>query len=126
MGDGKRRVLLVDDEPSLIKTVGKRLEIAGYELLVAVDGEEALSTAQAERPDLIVLDLMLPKMNGLQACAALKQDDRYKQIPIILFSARADEMGANEARRREAGADAYIDKGAGSAVLLEQIKTLLQ
>ena len=62
----KSRILLVDDEPSIVKMVGKRLEIEGFDVLVAVDGQEGLAKAQAEHPDLIILDLMLLKLNGYE------------------------------------------------------------
>ena len=67
----KCRILLVDDEPSIVKMVGKRLEIEGFEVLIAMDGQEGLTKAQQERPDLIILDLMLRKLNGYEVCTML-------------------------------------------------------
>ena len=123
MAQAKRRVLLVDDEPSIIKLVGKGLEVAGFEVVTAVDGEDGLAKAQLGHPDIIVLDLMLPKMNGLQVCAALKQDERYKRIPIIIFSGKGQEM--DERLCRECGANAYINKPKGYKGLVDQITALL-
>lgn len=123
MADKKTRVLLVDDEGPIIKTVGKRLELTGYEVLTAMDGESALDQAKAASPDVIILDLMLPKMNGMDVCATFKQDPKYRGIPIIIFTARGGEM--DEKLCREIGADAYITKSQQSKALIEQIEILL-
>ena len=119
----KPRILLVDDEPSIVKMVGKRLEIEGFDVLVAVDGQEALTKAQAEHPDLIILDLMLPKLNGYEICTMLKQDTRYQRIPIVLFTAKAQEK--DEKLGMECGADAYVKKPFRAQELLEKIRALL-
>ena len=123
MPNGKRRILLVDDEPSIVKTVGKRLEISGYEVIVVMDGEAALSQTAVVRPDLIVLDLMLPKVSGLKGCATLKQDPSYQHIPIIIFTGKDQEV--DEKACREAGADVYLSKARGTEALLAEIKTQL-
>ena len=123
MPERKFRVLLVDDDPSIIKTVGKRLEVEGFELLVAMDGDEAIAKAQAEHPDAIVLDLMLPKLNGFDVCATLKRTQRSMDIPVIaVFSGKATPE--DEARCRELGAAAYVAKGRGAAPLVEQLRAL--
>lgn len=119
----KHRVLLVDDEPSIIKMVGKRLELSGYEVVAALDGEEGLAKARVGRPDVIILDLMLPKMNGMEVCATLKNDPQYRHIPIIIFTARRQEM--DETLCRECGADAYVTKAQQSKALIEQIEAVL-
>ena len=119
----KRRVLLVDDEPSIIKMVGKRLELSGYEVVAALDGEDGLAKARVGRPDVVILDLMLPKMNGMEVCAALKRDPQYRQIPIIIFTARRQEM--DEKLCRECGADAYVTKAQQSKALIEQLEAVL-
>jgi CheY-like chemotaxis protein len=124
MGDRKRRVLLVDDEPSIIKMVGKRLELEGFEVLVAVDGQEAIEKALASPPDIIVLDLMLPKISGFDVCERLKQSQQAKEIPIIaIFSGRGKEGDAE--RCKKLGAAAYVPKGHGASPLIEEIKSLL-
>ena len=99
----KHRILLVDDEPSIVKMVGKRLEVEGFDVLVAMDGQDGLAKAQAEHPDLIILDLMLPKLNGYEVCTMLKQDARYQKMPIILFTAKAQEK--DEKLGMECGAE---------------------
>lgn len=118
------RILLVDDEPDLVRLVSIRLEAEGYEVVVAMDGHEALAKARAEHPDLIILDLMLPKLNGYQVCALLKRDTRFQKIPIVLFTALADER--DEKLGYESGADAYIRKPFQGSELLAQVRTLLE
>lgn len=117
------RILLVDDEPSIVKMVGKRLEVEGFRVLIAVDGQEGLDKARAEHPDLIILDLMLPKMNGYEVCTALKQDPQHQKIPIILFTAKAQEK--DEKMGLECGANAYVRKPFRAQELLERIRSLL-
>ena len=117
------RVLLVDDEPSIVKMVGKRLEVEGFEVLIAMDGQEGLTKARAESPDLIVLDLMLPKLNGYEVCTMLKQDTRYQAIPIILFTAKAQEK--DEQLGMECGANAYVRKPFRAQELTDKIRSLI-
>jgi len=119
----KPRILLVDDEPSILKMVGKRLEIEGFEVVVAMDGQEGLNKAQSEMPNLIVLDLMLPKLNGYEVCTMLKQDGRFQKIPIVLFTAKAQEK--DEKLGLECGADAYVRKPFRAQELLEKIRSLI-
>lgn len=124
MNSNKRKILLVDDEPSIIKTVGKRLEIEGFEVIIAMDGEEALAKAQSEKPDLVVLDLMLPKVNGFDVCAQLKKDRQSKEIPVVtIFSGRGSEEDKDQCLAL--GAAAYVTKGRGASELIQQIKALL-
>jgi len=118
-----KRILVVDDEVQLVEMVKIRLEANGYEILSAYDGQEALDKARKEKPDLIVLDLMLPKLDGYKVCRMIKFDDRYKNIPIILFSARAQE--SDKEMGIQVGADAYITKPFEPQVLLSKIKELL-
>ena len=119
----KPRILLVDDEPSIVKMVGKRLEVEGFDVLVAVDGQDALTKAQTGHPDLIILDLMLPKLNGYEVCTMLKQDTRHQKIPIVLFTAKAQEK--DEKLGMECGANAYVRKPFRAQELLETIRGLL-
>ena len=119
----RHRILLVDDEPSIVKMVGKRLEIEGFDVLIAMDGQDGLSKAQTERPDLIVLDLMLPKLNGYEVCTMLKQDARYQKIPVVLFTAKAQEK--DEKLGMECGANAYVRKPFRAQELLEKIRSLI-
>ena len=119
----KHRILLVDDEPSIVKMVGKRLEVDGFEVLLAMDGQEGLHKARTEHPDLIVLDLMLPKLNGYEICTMLKQDARYQKVPIVLFTAKAQEK--DEKLGMECGANAYVRKPFRAQELLDKIRALL-
>ena len=121
--NNKPRILLVDDEPSIIKMAGKRLEVAGFEVSVALDGQEALQKAQSEVPDLIILDLMLPKLNGYEVCALLKKDPRYQKIPIVMFSARTQEKDEKEAM--DCGANLYLHKPFQSQELIDRIRSLI-
>ena len=118
-----KRILVIDDEPELVKAIQIRLEIAGYETLVAHDGMEGLDKARKEKPDLILLDLMLPKMDGYKVCALLKRDKKYTKIPVIMLTARTLER--HQKQGIELGADAYITKPFQYEVVLAKIKELL-
>ncbi len=119
----KKRLLLVEDEMDLAEMVKMRLEDNSYDVLTAYDGQEALDKARKEKPDLIILDLMLPKIDGYKVCRMLKFDEKYKAIPIIMFTARAQE--ADKKLAEEVGADAYITKPFEPQALLDKIKELL-
>ena len=123
MNQGKRRILIVEDEPDILKTINKRLALSGFEVLTAADGQEALTTVQQERPELIILDIMLPKLNGYEVCAKLRQDVTLKHIPIIMFTAKGETQA--QLAGIMFGADAYVPKTTGFEQLLEQIKSLL-
>jgi len=119
-----KRILIVDDERLMTGLLKKRFESSGYEVLLAQDGQEGLAVAKAEVPDLIILDNMMPKMDGLKVCALLKADMRFKEIPIVMFTARipgeedlklAEEVGFND----------YISKGSDFDELFEKVKHLL-
>lgn len=118
-----KKILVVDDEPNIIKVVESRLSANGYEVIAASDGQLALDLARREKPDLIILDLMLPKIDGFKVCRMLKFDEKYKKIPIIMFTSRAQE--SDEKLGFEVGADAYITKPYDAEVLLEKIRGLL-
>lgn len=118
-----RKILLVDDEKDLVTAVSFRLSAEGYEVISALDGQAALDMAKKEKPDLIILDLMLPKMNGYKVCSLLKADMRYSRIPIIMFTARVQE--ADRKMGLDAGADAYITKPFEASALLAKIKEFL-
>ena len=107
-GMPKKRILLVDDETDLVEMVKFRLEANDYEVLTAGDGQAALEIARKERPDLIILDVMLPKMDGYKVCSLLKKDTRYANIPIMMFTAKATETDLKLGS--EVRADAYLTK----------------
>ena len=119
-----KRILLVDDEQQLVDMVKVRLEANNYLVLTAYDGQEALEKARKEKPDLIILDLMLPKMDGYKVCGLLKADTRYNKIPIIMFTARAQDSDIKMGK--EVGADIYITKPFEAEILLKKIKELLK
>ncbi|MFP3871192.1 MAG: response regulator transcription factor [Syntrophobacteria bacterium] len=119
----KKRILIVDDEPDLVGTLQMNLELEDFECLVAHDGNRGFERAQHEKPDLIILDLMLPGMDGYKMCRLLKFDERYKKIPIIMLTARVQ----SEDRRlgEETGADHYMTKPFSMDELVARIKDLL-
>jgi len=119
-----KKILLVEDEKDLSKTISFRLENNGYTVVTAYDGPEGLDKAKKEKPDLVILDLMLPKMDGYKVCALLKADSRYSRIPIVIFTARVQEE--DKAMGKEVGADAYITKPFEPETLLSKIRELLK
>ena len=118
-----KKILLVDDEPHIVIMLENRIKQAGYEIITASDGQLGLEKARKEKPDLIILDVMLPKLDGYKVCRMLKFDDKYKHIPIIMFTARAQE--ADRKMGEEVGADGYVTKPFEPQVLLNKIKELL-
>jgi len=122
--DEKKRILVVDDEADLVDMLKMRLEVNNYDVITAYDGQEALDKARKEKPDLIILDLMLPKIDGYKVCRMLKFDEKYKKIPIILFTARAQD--SDQKMGKEVGADAYVTKPFEPKVLLGKIEELLK
>jgi DNA-binding response OmpR family regulator len=117
------RILVVDDEADLTAVLRFGLQLEGYEVITALDGEEGLRRARESAPDLIVLDLMLPKMDGYQVCRALKFDERYRATPIIILSAHAGDQDRRLAK--DMGADAFMTKPYEMRDLLERIRVRL-
>ena len=118
-----KKILVVDDEVDLLETIRFPLEIEGYNVLVAYNGEEALNQARKENPDLILLDLMLPKLDGYKVCRLLKFDERYKHIPILMLTAKTQEK--DKVLGMETGADEYITKPFEMDYLMEKVKAYL-
>ena len=118
-----KKILVVDDEVDLVETVRFPLEIEGYHVLVAYNGEDALSQARKENPDLILLDLMLPKLDGYKVCRLLKFDERYKHIPILMLTAKTQEK--DKVIGMETGANEYITKPFDIDSLLKTVKEYL-
>jgi len=117
-----KKILIVDDEPNIIFMLSHRLKQSGYEVITAKDGQEAFDVAKKEKPDIIILDLMLPKMNGYTVCGLLKRDTNFSRTPIIMLTARA--QSSDKKQGEEAGADAYIKKPFKSEELLNIIEQL--
>ena len=118
------RILIVDDEPDLRSVLRFGLEAAGFEVVEAADGEQGLQMARDLKPDLVVLDLMLPRMDGYKVCRALKFDDRYRLIPVFILSARSGDTDRRLAM--DLGADAYVTKPYDMKDLLARIGERLQ
>ncbi len=123
MSENKNRILLVDDEEDLVLALKARFSAAGYEVEVAEDGLEALQKARTLDPDIIVLDVMLPKMDGFKVCRLLKFDSRYSAIPILMLSARGQEL--DQETGKSAGADEYMVKPFDSVRLLQKVRELI-
>lgn len=123
MSQAKQRILLVDDDPGMLKIFRKHLELAGYTVFEAADGEEAVETTRRDSPDLIILDVMLPKLNGYEVCAKLKEEEACRHIPIVMFTAKG--MPQEHVTGLMFGAEAYLSKTCSSEELLERVKTLL-
>jgi DNA-binding response OmpR family regulator len=118
-----KKILVVDDEPYIVRMLETRLRSNGYDVVAAMDGMEALDMARTEKPDLIILDVMLPKMDGYKVCAMLKFDMKHANIPIIMLSARAHETDVKMGD--DLGVEAYIVKPFDSKELMEKVDTLL-
>ncbi|MBU4185395.1 MAG: response regulator [Proteobacteria bacterium] len=119
----KKRVLIVDDEQDIVESIKFNLELEDIECLEAYDGEEALSKAKKEKPDLIVLDIMLPKINGYKVARLLSFDAAYKDIPIIMLTARTQEKDIMLGE--ETGAKEYVTKPFSMDALVALIKKYL-
>ncbi len=117
----KTRILVVDDELSIIKLLRANLEARDYEVLAAVDGAEALHTIEMELPDLIILDIMMPKVDGFEVCRRLRE---WSQVPIIMLSARGDEN--DKVKCLDVGADDYITKPFGASELIARVRAVLR
>jgi two-component system response regulator VicR len=115
------RILVVDDEPPIVELLAYNLRRANYEVLIAGDGEEALNKARREQPDLIILDLMLPLMDGLEVCRVLR---RERDVPIIMLTARDAEV--DRVVGLELGADDYVVKPFSVRELMARVKSVLR
>jgi CheY-like chemotaxis protein len=118
-----RKILLVDDSATVLMMERMILATERFEIVTAANGEEAHERARAEQPDLILMDIVMPKLNGIQACRALKQDPKTKHIPVILVSTRG-ELESLEAGYLS-GCNDYVTKPVCSAELLGKIRNLL-
>lgn len=119
----KKKILVVEDEEDMVYAVGLELESNGYKVITAYDGRQGLEKARRERPDLIILDILLPGLDGYKVCRMLKFDEKYKNIPIVMLTARAQD--SDKKTGKEVGADAYITKPFEPKVLVTKIKELL-
>lgn len=118
-----KKILIVDDENFFIEPIRLFLNKNGFETVVANDGMSGLQKSRNEAPDLIMLDLMLPGIDGYQVCRLLKFDDRFKHIPVIIVSAKDTER--DRTLGKQSGADIYVTKPVDPQLLIEKINTLL-
>lgn len=119
-----KKVLIADDEPNIVISLEFLLRREGFEVLVAVDGEEALSKARAEKPDLVLLDVMMPKMNGFDVCQALRADPQMAGMRILMLTAKGRETEVSKGLGL--GADAYMTKPFSTKELVAQVRSLLE
>lgn len=120
----KKRILVIDDEPHFVRMLQLRLEAAGYEVLVAFDGMQGVSTAHKENPDLIILDIMMPAMHGHRVCEALKKSAKTWTTPIIYLTAKGSKE--DEELAYKLGAEYFLTKPYEPEILLETIKKALE
>ncbi|KPJ69875.1 hypothetical protein AMJ44_02100 [candidate division WOR-1 bacterium DG_54_3] len=123
MAEKTKKILVVDDEPDVASLLTLMLKSQGYNVIAAGDGQEALEKARAEVPDLIVLDIMLPKLDGYKVARMLKFDEKFSHIPIIMLTAKIQEKDRKTGL--EMGADAYVTKPFDTMQLLEKVKEVL-
>jgi DNA-binding response OmpR family regulator len=116
-------VLVADDDPDILSLVKLRLERSGYDVVSAGDGEQALQTARVQTPDLALLDVMMPKLDGYEVTALLREDEATRHLPIILLTARVQE--SDIARGVEAGADDYVKKPFSTHELRDRVQAVL-
>lgn len=117
------KILAVDDSPTIVEMIKAILVGAGYEVVTAVDGKEALEMARTSGAQLILLDVMLPKLDGYRVCRLLKFDQKYKHIPIVMLTAKAEEASMQVGMKT--GADLYLTKPIEPEQLLEAVESQL-
>ena len=115
-----KKILVVDDEKSIHSYLQRKLSKLGYSVYIAEDGEEALSKAFSLLPDLVLLDIKIPKLNGIEVCKRLKSDDGTKNIPVLMLSAKAQSEEIEEGLK--AGADKYLCKPISFPDILKEVQ----
>jgi two-component system, OmpR family, alkaline phosphatase synthesis response regulator PhoP len=120
----QRKVLIVDDEADIIDLLAYNLEQEGFTVMTAMDGETAIDLAREEKPDLVLLDIMMPKMDGIEACRQIRAIPELKQVYIIFLTARSEEY--SEVAGFDVGADDYISKPIKPRVLISRIKAVMR
>jgi two-component system phosphate regulon response regulator PhoB len=121
---GQPRVLIIEDERGLVQTLSWYFNREGYETVVARDGVEGLRKAQTLTPDVVLLDIMLPGLDGLEVCKALKAGDRTRDIPVVMITAKSEE--SDQLLGLNIGADDYVTKPFSNKVLLAKVKAILR
>ncbi len=118
-----QKVLIVDDEHNIRNILDFSLNAEGFEVISATNGEDAFNSTVTEQPDLVILDVMMPKGDGFETCRRIKQDSRTASIPVILLTART--LREDRERGQEVGADGYITKPFSPGGLIETVQSLL-
>lgn len=118
------KILLVDDEPDILEIVGYNLSAEGYQVITAIDGVDAVEQAKANQPHLIILDVMMPKMDGIEACERIRKDKTLNNTIITFLTARGEDY--SQVAGFEAGADDYITKPIKPKLLISKVKALLR
>ena len=119
----KKRILIIDDEVDLVAELTLRLEAEGWEIIPAYDGVEGLIKVEAEHPDLVLLDIVMPNLDGYQVCKKLKTDPKTKDIPVIILTAKSDESA--KFNIKDIGSDDFIIKPYDGDALVRKIKVFL-
>ena len=114
-----KRILVVDDEARVREMLEFRLRLFGYEVLTAANGSEALDVAASEKPDLVLLDVMMPELDGFQVCSRLKQNEATKNIPVVMLTAKAEAKDVT--RAFNSGAEDYVVKPYDPVVLQQKV-----
>jgi phosphate regulon transcriptional regulator PhoB len=121
---GKHKILIIEDDRDIVEMLDYNLKEEGYDTISALNGEEGIALAGNERPDLIILDIMLPIMDGFEVCRTLKKDDRVAHIPIIILSAKSQET--DKVVGLELGADDYVTKPFSPRELIARARAILR
>lgn len=117
-----KRILVVDDEAHIVRLLQVNLELAGYEVLTAHDGQQCLAMVQADPPDLVILDWMMPKLDGFNTLQRLKADQRTADLPVIMLTAKTDDASVYQGWR--SGADCYLTKPFNPIELLSFVERI--
>ena len=118
------KILIADDEPNILLSLEFLMKREGFEVLTARDGQEAVEAAQAHLPDLILLDVMMPRKNGFDVCQELRARDEFKSTRILMLTAKGRELDVTKGMAL--GADAYMTKPFGTRELVETVRRLLE
>ncbi|MCU7843862.1 MAG: response regulator [Candidatus Thiodiazotropha sp. (ex Monitilora ramsayi)] len=119
-----KKILIVDDEPNIVLSVEFLMKRSGYDVVTAMDGQQALDLLAETKPDLMILDVMMPRKNGFEVCTEVRADQRFQKLPILMLSAKGRE--AEVKKGLSLGADAYITKPFSTHELVEKVNELLQ
>lgn len=122
--EARTKILFADDEPDILDIISFNLEKEGYEVILAKDGQQAFDLCKSHRPDLIILDVMMPYKTGIQVCNLLRQLPDFKETPIVLLTALSDET--SHIKGLDSGADDYISKPISTKILMSRINALLR